>query len=154
MTESVWEAPFAEADDMPVQTLGIDEAEEEDASDAVTGLLFLGRLQKDVIVRGHTISLRTLLAGEELEIGLLIKQWTDSPEEGRAYACAVVAAAIEAVDGKPIVTSLGPDPEDLVRRKFRYVTNKWHWPVISEIYTEYVELQKEQTAALEEFSKK
>ena len=151
MSESVWEAPF---DDAPVATLGLEEEEDGEVSDAVTGLLFVGRLKKDVNVRGHTVSLRTLLAGEELEVGLLTKEWTGTPEEGRAYACAVVAAAVEAVDGTPIVSSLGPNTEDLVQRKFRFITSNWHWPVISEIFEHYIALQKEQTLALEEFSKK
>jgi hypothetical protein len=150
---SVWEEPFDT--NAPVATLGLDEPEEEgDISDAVTGLLFVGRLTKDVSVRGHTISLRTLLAGEELQVGLAIKQWADTPEEGRAYACAVVAAAVEAVDGKPLVASLGPNQEDLIQRKFRYVTSNWHYPVIAEIYKHYVALQREQAEALDEFSKK
>lgn len=151
MTEG-WDEQFAQANS-DVELLGvdpIDEADEGLPSEALVGLMNIGRLTKDVTLYGDDIVLRTLKVGEELEIGLLIQKWTGTPEEGRAYAVATVAASIESLNGKRLVGQLGPSEVDELRRKFEYVRTKWYWPTIQLIYEEYITLQREQQLALDE----
>src|SRR4051812_13674320 len=112
MTE-VWDEAFdqAQQESGEVEVLGldapIDETDEQLPSEALVGLMNVGRLTKDISLYGDDIRLRTLKVGEELEVGLLINKWTGTPEEGRAYALATVAAAIETLNGKPLVAALG-----------------------------------------------
>lgn len=154
----VWDDAFDQASGGEVELLGIDtpvdETDDELPSEALVGLINVGRLTKEFSLYGDDLRLRTLKVGEELEVGLLISKWSGTPEEGRAYAVAMVAAAIESVNGKPLVSMLGPSSDDLIRRKFDYVRTKWYWPAIQEIYEEYVKLQGEQLKALQELRSK
>lgn len=161
MSETAWDEawdgetpePAFELGDEDVDpgVLGLEEQPEDDeplAEDAL-GLLHLGRLTAETDIRGHKVRLRTLKIGEELEIGILVKPYTGTPEEGRAYACAVVAASIDAIDGRPLVTVLGPDA-DVIAKKFDVVRSKMYWPVINDIYEKYITLQQRQLEALED----
>jgi hypothetical protein len=156
-----WDEQFAQATQAPdVELLGIDENDsldevnEELPSEALVGLMNIGRLTKDISIYGDDLRLRTLKIGEELEVGLLISKWTGTPEEGRAYAVATVAATIETLNGKKLVQTLGPSNDDELRRKFDFVRTRWYWPVIQQIYEEYIGLQREQVKALEELRSK
>jgi hypothetical protein len=148
----VWDEAFAQAEDQgDEELLGVDV--EDVPSDALLTLLHVGRLTKEVNSYGNTIVLRTLKSGEELELGVIIKKYADTPEEGRAFAVATVAASIESLNGKPLVNRLGPDDEDYLRRSFNIV-RKWYWPVIEGLYEECVLLRKDQVAALQELRSK
>ena len=155
MTEpySAWDEKFdsLESPELPDSVLGIED--EELFSEDTLSLLNVGRLTHEITVRGHVIRLRTLKIGEELQIGLLIKKYTGSPEEGRAYTCAVVAASIDSIDGHPLVGSFSSD-EDYLTRKFDYVRSKLYWPVIKEIYDGYIDLLGRQADSLEELDGK
>lgn len=155
MTE-VWDEQFARAESkLEGDSLGLQEPEEEYPSGELISLLHIGNLSKEVNIRGHLVRLRTLTMGEELEVGPLIQRYNGTPEEGRAYACAVVASAIESVDGKPLVLSLGKEESiGIQQQKFDYLRSRWYWPVIQEVYEEYVALQREQLAALQELQSK
>lgn len=157
---TVWDDAFDQAQEQSgeVELLGLDAPLEETGeglpSEALVGLMNVGRLTKDIALYGEDLRLRTLKIGEELEVGLLINRWSGTPEEGRAYAVAIVAAAIETLNGRPLVQALGPSRDDELRRKFDYVRTKWYWPAIQEIYEQYVQLQAEQLRALEELRSK
>lgn len=151
MSETVWDEQFAQTSD-DVE-LGI-EVDDERPSDALVSLLTVGRLSREFVIGGNSITLRTLTMDEELEIGLLIKPYSDTEEAGRAYICAVVASSIETVNGQALVTILGLDTS-YQRKQFDYVRKTWFWPVIERVYEEgYIPLQRDQLAALEEFRKK
>lgn len=153
MTE-VWDEKFAQVDDGP---LGLDPPiEEETVSNDLLTLLGGRRLYKEEIFFGQKIRLRTLRAGEELECGLLVSRYNGTPEEGRAYITAVVAAAIDSVNGLPLVESLGPiDEEEQVKRQFDYVRTRWYWPQIQRIYEQgYIPLLDELRLALDEIQSK
>jgi len=158
MTE-VWDEAFDQANAGEVEMLGVDAPIDESTdeglpSEALVGLMNVGRLTKQISLYGDDIRLRTLKSGEELEIGLLISKWTGTPEEGRAFAVATVSAAIESLNGRPLVQQLGPSKDDELRRKFDFVRTKWYWITIQEIYEEYIQLQQEQVRALEELRSK
>lgn len=123
-------------------------------SQEVLGLLNLGELQAKINVRDYEVVLRTLKMDEELEISLLIDEYKGTIDEGRALATALVAASVVTIDGRPLVTTLGPG-EDKVRRKFDYVRTRMYWPVIRILYEEgYIPLVEQQVNALDEFRKK
>jgi len=119
----------------------------------VQGLLYLGYLEETIQMFGHSFTMRTLEVGQELEIGLLIKEYTGTVTQGRALAAATVAASLEAVDGRTIYQQLGPNDKDSVRRKFDYVL-KWFWPTIETLYNEHLRLQQRQIDSYEEFMSK
>lgn len=153
MTE-IWDEEFAKVSDEP---LGLDlPEEEEEISNNLLTLLGGRRLYKEDIFFGQKIRLRTLRAGEELECGLLVSRYNGTPEEGRAYITAVVAAAIDTVNGKPLLETLGPiDEEEQVKRQFDYVRTKWYWPQIQRIYEQgYIPLLDELRLALDEIQSK
>src|SRR5690348_6594372 len=58
------------------------------------GLLYLGRLTHTFNWLGHRFLIRTLSAGEILEVGLLHKPYIGSLADVKAYQAAVVAAAV------------------------------------------------------------
>jgi hypothetical protein len=55
-------------------------------------LLQLGYLTSDIVVGNHTITVRTLRIGEELEAALLAEKYKDTVDAGRAMATALAAA--------------------------------------------------------------
>jgi hypothetical protein len=130
------------------------EEREEEAPQDVIGLLNLGKLTGQLDVRGHAIILRTLTMEEELSADLFISKYEGTMAYGRAQATIYVAAAIESIDGKPIVQTLGPG-EDILRRKFDYVRQRMYWPVIKFVYEEgYIPLIERQAVAVDDFRKK
>ena len=128
--------------------------EEESLGAGVLGLLFIGKLTKSFNYQGHDFVIKTLKMGEELEVALVTREFEQTIDYPRALATALVAASVETVDGKPIVTALGPSEDDLLQRKFEYIKDKWYWPTIGHVYEKYIELLQEQKEALDEFSKK
>jgi hypothetical protein len=115
----------------------------------VQGLLQLGELHDQFEYLGHEFHIRTMRIGEELAALAQIKGFQDVPlAQGRAYATAMVAGAIESVDGQPIIGELGPGDRSNAAQKFAKVS-KWYYYVIDYIYKKYVELEKAQAETLE-----
>lgn len=156
MSETIWDREFERSSvgDEEVEWVEEPEQPEEPISQEVIGLLNLGSLTTNMEVRGHEVRLRTLTMDEELEVGLLIQPYRDTEWQGRALATGLVAASIQAVDGKPLVEALGPN-ENTLRRRFDYVRKNMYWPVIRVLYEEgYIPLVEQQVQALKEFRKK
>lgn len=155
----IWEREFDQRQDEALVDDGWQDepqpdVEETPISNDVVSLLNLGELKVRMQIRDHEVVIRTLKMDEELEIGRLVKPYNDTIEEGRALATAIVAAAVESIDGKPLMPGLGPEDESLDRR-FKYVRAKLYWPVIKIIYEEgYIPLIESQILAIEEFRKK
>jgi hypothetical protein len=109
-------------------------------SDEVQGLLYLGAIQQEVQLYGHTFVLRTLRAGEELEVGLLVKKYQDSISQARAYMIAVVAASLESIDGRPTSQPIGPNLGSHLTDRFNWISEHMYYPVVEALYEEYNEL--------------
>jgi hypothetical protein len=168
MAENPWEKVFEEEpsgnEEMSweeglevIQEQQVDEdPEDSELSQDTLGLLQLGHLSSKINVFGNEVRIKTLTVGEELEIGLLTKQYLNTSEQGRAYGTAVVAASIVSINKKRLpIKPLGPDDEaNVLNYKFEYVSRKYYWPVIEKIYDEYMKLLARQLAALEEIKKK
>lgn len=119
-------------------------------SDAVDGLAWLGHLTQRVEKWGHSWTLQTLKASEELEAGLIAKEYENTFGQVKASAWAHLAMSIVAVDDdEDFCPSIGPDPKQYARAKFRYMTENWYWPIGEFLFGEYVSLVQRQVAALD-----
>lgn len=117
--------------------------------EAVDGLLWLGHLQREVSLAGHTFMLRTLKADEELIVALLTKEYMDTMGQTVAWAWAHVALSLVAVDGdQDFCPPIGPDKIANAKARFRYVT-QWYRPVGEHLYGEYAQLLQSQADAME-----
>lgn len=120
----------------------------------VENLLTSGAISKEVEVAGHVFVLRTLTIGEELAVAQACRDFEDTTAQAKAIATATVAAALETIDGRPVMRSLGPDLAANIRQKFQYIRNKWYWIIILELYENYTTLLDRQTIAFNELRKK
>jgi len=138
----------------PVEIELPEEKPEEPLGAGVLGLLYLGKLTDSFDYQGHDFVIKTLKIGEELEAALITQEYMQTPDYERALATALVAASIETVDGKPLVTSLGPSEDNYLRHKFEYIKDRWYWTTIGFVYSKYIDLLQKQKEALDEFEKK
>lgn len=113
-------------------------------------LLTNGFISKEVELAGHTFVLRTLTIGEELAVAEVCKSYEGDYTQAKAIATATVAAALETIDGRPLMHHLGPEPTNNIRKKFQYIRNKWYWYIINELYEHYRELLEKQAIAFNE----
>jgi hypothetical protein len=122
----------------------------EDIRDAVDGLAWLGHLQDTVHMWGHSFTLQTLKAGEELEAALIAKEYQDSFGQVKAHAWAHLAMSVVAIDGdQDFCPPIGPDIRKHAEAKFRYMTENWYWPIGEYLFGKYVDLVQRQSKALE-----
>lgn len=106
------------------------------------GLMYLGRLTDTFEWLGHSFTIRTLTAGEILEVGLLHKQYAGTLADVKAYQAAVVAACVVYVDDQPMPLPITTDPADTaLLNKFRYVLKRWYPPILDVIYERYLLLE-------------
>ena len=113
-------------------------------------MLTVGKLSATVTYAGHEFVIRTLTIGEELAIAEICRPYDDTIAQARALATATVAAAIESVDGMPLMRSIGPDESAAIRQKFNFMKSRWYWNIIGHIYQEYLNLLQQQLTAFEE----
>lgn len=119
-----------------------------ESEDAIRGLLYLGHLEGRVSYAGHVFTLRTLKAGEEIEVALVTNEYKETAGFPKAYAIATVAAALDTVDGAPLAQQLGPDLKLPISQKFQTV-RQYYWPVIEFLYESYTQLLEQQIEAFE-----
>lgn len=104
------------------------------------GLLYLGYLRKQVdAIPFHRFIIRTLTVNDKLEVSLITKEYQDTLGYGRAYRAAVVAAGLESVDGRELISA--SRGTNTFRQKFEYVVNNWYDPVIDLLYREIDDLE-------------
>jgi hypothetical protein len=118
------------------------------------GLLYLGRLTDQFTWLGHRFLIRSLSAGEILEVGLLHKPYVGSLADVKAYQAAVVAACVLEVDGKPMPVPLTNERTDtsLVNR-FDYLLRSWFPPTLDAIYERYLLLEARVEEVIEAMGK-
>jgi hypothetical protein len=117
-------------------------------------LLQSGSISDSIDLVGHTFVLRTLTIGEELAVASVCDDYAKSIAQSKAIATATVAAALESIDGRPLMHSISPDPLVNIRHKFGYIRNKWYWAIIEELYRRYVDLSERQLYAFQELQGK
>lgn len=138
---------------LPEQSEGtIPPAQEEDEVTELTdeersvfqSLLTIGQTTKKVDVLGHPVVLKTMTVNDELMVGLESKKYHGSEAFARAYQSAVVAASVVTLDGKQLYLPISPEESD--SEVFEKRLEKVHalYPlVVSEIYRNYLEVEKE-----------
>lgn len=113
------------------------------------GLLFLGRLQREVTrIPFHKFVVRTLTVNEKLEVSLIAKPFIETIGYGRAYKTAVVAAGLVSVDGRDLIPS--NKGINVIRQKYEYVVNNWYDSVIEILYNEIDALENRVVLVLQE----
>lgn len=116
----------------------------------VNGLLWLGSIQDSVEYAGHTFTLRTLKADEELFAARLTQDYQDTLAQGKAWAWAHVAQALVDVDGdEEFCPSIGPDRWGNARARFNFCVSRWYWITGQALFNEYLKLVQRQTAAVD-----
>lgn len=119
--------------------------------EAFEGLLYLGRLEKTFDWAGHNFKIRTLTTSDELEIGNLIRPYSGSSQENRAWWAARAAAALVLVDGKSLPAPLS-EAESELEAKFAWVLKLYPW-VLDGINAQLLELGLRVEEAVEELGK-
>ena len=107
-------------------------------------LLTIGQTTKKFDVLGHPVVLKTMTVNDELMVGLESKKYRGSEAFARAYQSAVVAASVVTIDGKQFYIPISPEESD--SEVFEKRLEKVHalYPlVVSEIYRNYMDLEKE-----------
>lgn len=128
---------------------GMESFPEEIQSDA-NALEWLGYIEESFEFAGHRFMLRTLYGEEELLAGLISKRYMETIGQHKAYAWALVALALTAVDDDPdFCPQVSPDPEAYAKGRFQYVTRSWLWPVGQFLYKSYAILLQRQADAVE-----
>lgn len=117
--------------------------------EAVEGLIWLGHLEDSFEFCGHNFVLRTLKADEELAAAAVVKEYTDTLGQAKAWAWANVALALVSVDGDDnFCPPTGPDKLAYARARFQYVTSRWYWPTGEYLFSRYQNLYKTAREAL------
>jgi hypothetical protein len=118
------------------------------------GLLFTGALRGYFRYLGHRIDIRTLRSSDELILGLLTREYSDTVAYARAHAQGIAALAVEAVDGKPMPVPLGENGDSYAWARDRYAyAGRWYPFVIDAVFERYLELEQRARAVLDELGK-
>jgi uncharacterized protein YuzB (UPF0349 family) len=117
--------------------------------DEFEGLLFLGKLQREVTrIPFHKFVVSTLTVNDKLEISLLTKPYLDTIGYGRSYKAAVVAAGLISVDGRDLIP--GNKNLNVIQQKYDYVAGNWYDAVIDILYEEIEILENRVVLVLQE----
>lgn len=142
--EAVAEQP---AEDVADALVGIEHVEEDDSKDGfpdeyvepLRGLLFLGKLSKNVTYAGHDFLIETLRETDVLRVGQYMSEYKGTFSEAEARKVFTVAACVQAVDGYALATPIA-DGQDLFPDKVKTV-KQWYPPVVDFVYKEYRKLE-------------
>lgn len=151
---------FSEIDEL----VGVEKAEDESDSELefpeehyqpLRGLLFTGELVKNFTYAGHDFLIKTLTEGQVLRIGQLMATYKGTFSADEARRCFTVAACVKSVDGYPLVTDLKPriDPDDDGLLEKIGVVKRWYPPVVSYVYSMYLELESTEFAVMSSLKK-
>lgn len=122
----------------------------QEVQDDLEGLVFLGHLETEVEWCGHTFTLRTLKASEELQVYRITKEYQESFGQLLCLAAATVGMALTAVDHiENFHDPIGPSAKAFADGRFAYVTENWYRPVIEYLFSEYEGLRQRQKVAVE-----
>jgi len=118
------------------------------------GLLALGELTSSFEWCGHRIVIRTLRTDEELIVASMIKEWDTTLGGAKAYATAMCALAVQAIDGQPMPTPLGETGSKYqwAMERFRYAQRWYPW-TIDAVYAQYLQLELRVKEVLAELGK-
>lgn len=119
------------------------------------GLMYLGALTDEFDFLGHRITIRTLTTDEILGIGLLLKKYEGSIAQEKAYAAAIVAAAVTSVDGRALPGAIGKSQDEYapLHIKFNYVRTRWFPWTVDFIFSRFLALEDRVREVFQEMGK-
>lgn len=118
------------------------------------GLAYLGALTRTFEWLGHKFVIRTLTSDEELAIARIVKDWTGTLGEQRAYLLATVALCTQSVDGKGLPTPIGEEPGiDWAIQRFNFIKGRWYRYTVDKVYEQYLILEAEAREVIEQMGK-
>ena len=124
--------------------------------DAFHGLAYLGAASWNFEWLGHKFVIRTLTDDEELAIAKIIKEWEGTVGYDRAYRTAVAALCTVTIDKQgmptPVIDEDNPGFAAAIH-KFDYAKARWFKYTIDKIYEQYLVLESEVRAVLEQMGK-
>lgn len=126
----------------------VDEEFPEEWRNDFEGLAYIGYLERVVPLPGHEVVLRTLLAGEKIQVVSIAQDLEGSVGYSRIYKAAAVAAALVSVDGRPIM--IQEKNKGVVRQKFEFVINLWHDVVIDYLFPYVKDLEARQVQIMKD----
>jgi hypothetical protein len=140
-------APELEWEEAPVDPIRVQQD--------IHTLARVGYLQDAFPIFGHSVTLRTLTIGEELDAALAISRYENTLDANRAWKAALVAASIISEDGRVLTRALGPEDNlTRIQRQVAWVLEHWHWITIDEIYNgAYLPLQERVIEAAKQLKK-
>lgn len=123
--------------------------------DEFEGLLYLGALTKSFDWLGHRFVIRTLTQEEVLTVALLIKQWSGTLGEAKAYTTAMAALAVVSVDDKPLPMPVGDGEGEFAwaHQRFNYVRANWFQFTVDKVYSEYLVLESKAQEVIDAMEK-
>lgn len=122
--------------------------------ESFTGLLFVGALTDEFTLWGHRFVIATPTQTERMQIGPLIKEYTETIAGDLAYATALVAAYLVSVDGHELPKPVTKDVrETALRDRFRWVADTLQAPVINYLFSKCLELDQQVDDVLEAMGK-
>lgn len=104
------------------------------------GLLFLGKLEREESVAGHTFLMHTLTEGEIIEIGILAKSYAGTRTENEAQMIFTLASCITHVDGVELCEPISPASNVVYDRA--QVIKQWYPGVCAQLYKKYLDMEK------------
>jgi hypothetical protein len=119
------------------------------------GLLYLGALTKTFSWLGHTFIIRTLTQDEVLTVPILMKPWSGTIGEPKAYATAMASICVVSVDGKELPVPVGGGQGDYAwaYQRFNYAKANWFQYTIDKVYEQYLVLEERAQAVIDAMGK-
>lgn len=122
--------------------------------EAFTGLLYVGHLDDEFPLYGHKFRIATPTQTERLQIGPVIREYTDTLTTDLAWQAAMVAAYLVEIDGHPLPQPIFTDPkENALRARFTWVIDNLRRPVINAVSDRCLILESEVDKVLEAMGK-
>lgn len=122
--------------------------------DAFTGLLYVGHLDDEFQIFGHTFRIATPTQTERLQVGPVVKEFRGTITDEIAYQAAVVALYLISIDDQPLPQPILTNAKDAaVRDRFNWVTENLRRPVINAVFERTLILEDEVDMTLEAMGK-
>jgi len=109
-------------------------------SDEFNELIHIGHIVRSFEWYNHKFEIRTLKLEEELIVGQIVKEFTDTIAEEKAAAVAIAAACIVSINNTPFMPRYDKSAYINIKEKFNYILKNWNWIIIESINGEYVQL--------------
>lgn len=136
MSDDVFVSPEDFEDDTPLPMSAEDEGEFIEATRA-------GKAQREFNIFGNEIVMHTLSIKETLEASQVAKQYRDTHAEALALKTAMVAMALDTINGEDFYRAISAG-ENHSRSRFKKLSNKYYSDFVNELYLCYRELEEEQ----------